>query len=93
MRPWLPNKKCGGPNLASTHKPSIAIIPRLANLHAIHAIEGIGPTATRGNYDSVQFCRQVEVSAVMVVCLLLSTEWILYYVFELKVKNYLSEVY
>lgn len=28
------SNKCGGPNLASIHEPSIAIIPRLANLHA-----------------------------------------------------------
>ena len=74
VRPWLPHKKCGGPNLANTHEPSKAIIPRLANLHAIHNIEGIVPTATGGNYDSVQCCRQVDFSALMMVCLLRSTE-------------------
>ena len=68
------SKKCGGPNLANTHEPSKAIIPRLANLHAIHNIEGIVPTATGGNYDSVQCCRQVDFSALMMVCLLRSTE-------------------
>ena len=68
------SKKCGGPNLANTHEPSIAIIPRLANLHVIPAIEGIIPTATGGNYDSVQCCRQVDFSALMVFCLLRSTE-------------------